>query len=539
MIHVPPFATTPRVFSIVSPLASALLVSSALLLATGSFALGQTPKGGSDDKPDISPLVKRLESKITSDKLRALRALMRMKIDAETARPLLEKQLSAKDAEFRKELVPAIEELLGSSGVDLLEKLYSDPYKDVRLRAVAAGCALWPQKDAQTFCRSAMDDPDYAFRMKVVTTVRQKHAKDPAAIELFRKALDDRSEVVQRSAVFALQAARDAGSVAKLRAMARTVPDQVAIPIVEEALPAIGNADAIDALISVLPKPTPAEKGETKSSGPLRPSDLTRAAAARGLARIKATKALPALRSLLDDPSEILRLAGLRGIAAMRDGGAVGRLIELLSDRSMRVRRSTLITLRKIGPELARPAADATLKLLKDDKNAGIRAEAAGVYGLLLGKEAIAELVAAGKDSDDGVRFEAVGALTLIGKPAARALIPFLADEDLAVSAMAVEGLGEVGTKELIPDLLKVARADASEKRHVRIAVARAIGKIGGDASVDPLLELSKDTFPAVRQAAAEALAAVGGERATTRLREMMRDKSSTVRDAVRRGLAK
>ena len=507
---------TSRIRSFVVPL---LLVSLVALPASiGAFA-------GDDD---LDAIVTRLGSANMRDRIMGLRDMMRLKVPPQKARPILEKMIQDPAAEVRAELVWTIYELLDGKGTDLLEKLYADPDHKVRDGALRAACRMWNVPEARDLCRAGMDDPDHRARIEVINTLKEFFPHDPEAAALFRRGLEDPSEMVRRSAVFGAQAARDPKAVPLLAKILRESSDLAAVPAADEALATIGTDEAVDVLVSVLPRP----KGEPGK--PARPTDAVRAAAARALARIRNPKALPALRKVLDDPSLIVRLGAMEAILQMKDHEAAPLVCKQLSDKEERVRRFALRVLHQLGDTTC---IDRIRDMMFHDPLATIRATATVAYADLAGEKAIPDLLKLREDLDWSVRLEAAGSPAGLGKPAAKALAEFLQDTNADVRAMAITGLGQIGGADQVPALAKLIADKGKKNRQVRMAVAEALGSIGSRKGVPVLAELANDPDPAVRQRAAASLGRIGGAEARKALEILARDRVSSVRRAAKSAL--
>lgn len=498
------------------------LAAFALLLS----GLWLTPLPAPAAEPNLAPVIEKLGSPATRDRIIALRDLARAKPSVSQSKPIFEKVLADPAPEVRDELVWAVSEALGAEGAEILEKLYQDGDRTVRNSAIRASCKMWNNVRLHELCKTAFSDPDYNSRNEVLTTLREDFPKDPRAGEIFRKALKDPSELVQRSAVFACQSARDPQCVPDLARLARTGSELVGVPAAEEALATIGNAEAVRELISLLPKP----KGEP--GRPARPSDEVRAAAARALHRIKDPKALPALRELLADPSVVVRVGAIGAITEMRDKEAVPKLLPLLNDKETRIRLYSLRGLRLIADP---SCVNAVRQLMKTDKEIQVRASAVLALTDLLGPKAIPDLAAAKDDMAWEVRSEIAGALGGLGSAAAPTLAKFLDDPASGVREMAIRNLGQIGGPEHIPALDAASKDLAKSNFQVRLAVASALGGLRHQDGLSVLGRLAADPEPAVRQAAAKALGQIGGPKAQKLLEPMLKDAVGSVRNEARR----
>ncbi len=501
-----------------------VLCCAALVLPVGSTGLARAAE------PNIQPAVEKLSASSTGERIAGLRELGRLKPSAPKVRPVLEKMLNDPSPEVRSEVVWAVSDLLAINGLDLLQKLYTDQDRAVRDGAIRAICKMWDQKPARETCSKAYKDPksDFSVRVEVLDTLRDGFTRDAAAGELFRAALKDPSEMVQRAGVFGVQSARDAKAIPDLVHLARTATDIVAEPATAEALATIGTPEAVQALIDLLPR------GKGEPGKPARPTDRVRAAAARALDRIGDAKALPALRAQLADPSSTVRVAVLGALTTMKDKQAVPQIVPMLKDKEPRVRQMALRALRQIGDP---SAADAVRAVLKDDKDVHVRAGAVTTLADLLGPKSIKDLEGLRDDLAPEVRLEAAADLAAFGKPAAPSLALFLKDGSADVRMRAIQGLGQIGGPEHIAAIAAAGGETGRAGVQVRLAIAEALGNIKHKDGLPALLKLAADPEPSVRQGAAQALGQVGGPEARKALDQLAKDQVAGVRNAARRAL--
>lgn len=477
---------------------------------------------------NLKPVIDRLSSEETQDRIAALRDISRLKPPAATIRPHLEKMLADNDPLVRADLVVAIQEVLGEKGIDLLEKLYADEDRLVRDETIKVACRMWDKPRPRELCKAAFEDPDFGARIEVISTLKEYFPSDNQAKEVFRRGLKDPSEQVQRAAVFGTQAARDPLAVADLIQIAKTSGDNAAEPAAAEALGTIGTPEAVKGLISLLPKPQPLPGKKA------RPSDLVRAGAARSLARIKNPDSLPALRTAAEDPVLIVRIGAIEGLTEMVDKKSTPLFVKLLQDPEERMRRLALRALRRVADPTV---GDAVRKVLRDDKVPTVRSMAASTLADLLKDKAIPDLAALKNDLDSSVRLEAAGALGGIGKAAASALTEFLNDSDYGVRGLTVDNLAQIGSAAQIPALVKAAEDTSKKNRQVRLAVAGALGRIKSPDGLPTLMKLAKDQDPSIRAQAAQALGQIGGPKAKETLDVLLKDEAPQVRVAARKAV--
>lgn len=476
---------------------------------------------------DLEPIRKQLDSRSVADRIRGIRDMMRQEVPAEAARPIIQDMLSDPEGTVRGELVWAVHELLGADGADLLDQLYQDPDRLVRDAAIRASCRMFDTKATRQLCQAASGDPDFAARVEVISTLREYFPEHPEAAAIFRKGLQDPSEMVQRAAVFGAQSARDPEAVPLLVDIAMNATDMAAVPAADEALATIGTEQAVDALVSML---TPQQTEDGKA----RPTDPVRAAAARALARIKPPKAVTALRKALDDSYVPMRIGAMSALVAIGDDDSAPLIAKQLGHETPRVRRYALRSLRQLGNPVVK---DQVAKILKDDPEAVVRATAVTTLADLAGEEAIPILENYAADPDASVRLEIAGSLAGMGGVAAPVLAQFIRDPDPGVRTLAIEGLGQTGGADEIAILADAVEKDAGKNTQVRGAVAEALGAIGDEQGLDLLSQLAGDPEPYVRQRAALALGRIGGAKAKAELEKLLKDSVARVRQAAQMAL--
>ena len=323
-------------------------------------------------------------------------------------------------------------------------------------------------------------------------------------------------------------------------------------------------------------------------------NDDLRASAGAALQAMKGV-AVPGLINALKDPRDNVRIRSAEVLAGIVDLRSVDGLSEaLMTDARKDVRAAaakTLSVLRGRGTDNS--ARDALIQGLKlDDTTAANAANALGEIQIGT-DEAIQELItmAMDKRGRETVRSAALSALTKLA--AAQAVQPMLllmlSDETSpALRKGAVAALGEIKVPESIPALVWVLGTRYEDikdfQRHlkrqyntlarlkeaiaelgvewtgeyappdyrtwgelkpipslVRSEVALSLGKIKGDAVVEPLIEaLREDERAAVRKSAAFALGEIAGELVVDPLIQALRnDKQGIVRQEAAVALGK
>lgn len=123
----------------------------------------------------------------------------------------------------------------------------------------------------------------------------------------------------------------------------------------------------------------------------------------------------------------------------------------------------------------------------------------------------------------------ATAALIRIGTPSVDSLIHLLDDGKICARSEAARALGEIGSDKAIEPLLELVRR--TEWSVVVFLAQQALEKIGLGA-VDPLIKALKDPSPTVRRVAAESLGKTGSKRSTEALTEMLGDPDKECRRA-------
>jgi HEAT repeat protein len=214
---------------------------------------------------------------------------------------------------------------------------------------------------------------------------------------------------------------------------------------------------------------------------------------------------------------------------------------EVLGERALRWKwEETIVAL----AEMCNQATEQTIWLSKQALNKGAKQAAFLAYRCWKASNAIASeqardsvieaLVAALRDRNIEVRWEAAWVLWEIGSPAVESLRVALHDPDVDVRRRAAEVLGEIGDHRAVESLI-IALHDPDAD--VRREVAAALGAIGNQRAVEPLITVLQDPDVKVRKSAAWALGQIGDSRAVEPLIVAFHDLSWDVLQSVRKAL--
>ena len=235
----------------------------------------------------------------------------------------------------------------------------------------------------------------------------------------------------------------------------------------------------------------------------------------------------------LASPDDTVRLLAVRTIA-VADHREAAMLAGALGDQSWRVRRAVADALAHGEDDSARDALIAAVRerhrdpgvlnaaltalvaadqdvvpslmalLSAHDSNAEVRTYTALALGLLEDARAVPPLVHALEDADSNVRFHAIEALGRIRSRAAALPVATIAEtREFSVAFAALETLSMIGEPSVAPSLVPLLQDDLLET-----AAAEALGQLGGEDVVEPLLALV-NRHPAAAAAVASALSAL------------------------------
>jgi len=293
------------------------------------------------------------------------------------------------------------------------------------------------------------------------------------------------------------------------------------------------------------------------------PASCRRAAMeAAGELRVKET--VDCLRFVLKkSPDDKLRKSAAYSLGRMSDRNSMGELLTALKDTSAHVRMRAAEALGEMGDGRAlEPLLNAA-----SDVSRHVRCAALASIGRLGIKSAMPSLVKAASDKSMEVRISAVKAVGALGEPGAYpVLIRCIRERQPALTRAAAEAMGyipDVRCLDVLCSLLEstdqecvwraaysiylltksglipieggraatlIQKAMRSKDGHVLRACALALGVIGNQNAVGPLIALLRDPRDYVRSAAAVALGRIGDRRALRPLRLAMRDGRPTVR---------
>lgn len=225
--------------------------------------------------------------------------------------------------------------------------------------------------------------------------------------------------------------------------------------------------------------------------------------AATALEYIGSTRAVEPLIQALTDEADTVRWCAARALGQIRSVEAVDALIQRLSDPDAEVQYHAASALGWIASE---NAAQPLLTLLTSGTSPKPRSAAAYAFYRIRNDRASDVLISCLADPNIEVR--AGAAFALGGQQTVKAITPLtvlLQDPAEDVRANAVFSLGRIRDEKAVPFLIFIFRNDQNPR--VRENVIRALGQIGSENVVEPLVLAASSLFDSDR--AVEALAQV------------------------------
>jgi HEAT repeat protein len=318
-------------------------------------------------------------------------------------------------------------------------------------------------------------------------------------------ALKHKNPYVRLVAAQLLGEIRDSQAIEPLIALLHDKDWDIQLAVVG-ALGQIGDRRAVEPLITAL-----SDKHE----------DM-RGKAAEALGQIGDKRAVEPLTAALHDEYLRVRYPAVEALGQMGEI-AVDSLIVALNDMNADVREKATEALGQIGDKRA---VESLITALHNEENEDVRRKAAKALGIIGDSRAVESLVVSLHDENIPVSLVAVDALGQIGESAVEPLIIALKDEHWDTQAFAADYLGQIGESAVEP--LIIALRDVNEE--VRSWTAEILGRIGDSRAVVPLIDAVKDQDLGVQQSAVRALGKIDNEQAVASLIAALQDEDLFVR---------
>ena len=456
------------------------------------------------------------------------------------------------DSVVRREIARLLGQVKDVRAVEPLIAVLKDSDPGVRCAAAEALGQLGDERAVEPLI-AALGDSDSGVRAAVTQALEQ--LRDKRAVEPLIAALGDSDSGVRAAVPQALEQLRDQRAVEPLIAALGDSDSGVHVAVTQ-ALGQLGDERAVEPLIAIL---------RDSDSG-------VRVAAAQALGQLRDERAVEPLIVALEDWtafSVLLREVGPKRIEVIKAVAQVAAL-GLMESREL-VDNAPSTVLETVSWEKAEyaksklEAAGAVVEVV----------EVKGKYvpGQLGGKRAVEPLIVALRDSDSGVRVAAAQALGQLGdKRAVEPLILALEDRtafsvllrklgpkkiEVIKAVRQVAALGLKESKELVDSapstVLETVSWGKAEYAKSKLeaagavvevvevkgkdAAAEALGQLGDERAVEPLIVALGDSDSGVHVAVTQALGQLGDERAVEPLIAILRDSDSGVRVAAAQAL--
>lgn len=240
--------------------------------------------------------------------------------------------------------------------------------------------------------------------------------------------------------------------------------------------------------------------------------------AARRLGDLPHARTTAALMATLNDSNAKVQYAAVSSLIKHNDRAALGPLLEVL---------------------LTTPESSLWKLIVL---SAGLRLRAGLLDMVVAGDTSTADRVLPALESPVFTAHQQALFARVLGRTGdprqAGRLLAMLGLEDDVLRTAAAEALGWLGEERAVEPLIAILR-DETNHEAVREAAAEALGKLGSAAAVEPLIAALGDTSEWLRRAAAAALGELGYHRAVEALSGLLQDDSLMVQDAAFESLKK
>jgi HEAT repeat protein len=331
---------------------------------------------------------------------------------------------------------------------------------------------------------------------------------DSNAVEALETSMADPNPRFRRFAVAALSKIDDT-RVPDLLAGAMTDEDAVVRQNAIYGLMSLGDQRSADLLLAATQDP----------------DERVRSAAARGLRRIGGPDVADTLIAMLNDPSEMVAESASISLGHLGIDRAVQPLIDALQSDRKHLVQSSARALAQVGdPRAVGPLID-LLRTSEDHQLFSRAATALEKFNLDSEVESLATMI---HDPDIRRRRLAVGLLGHIHDDRIPDILAqALQDDDpktVRSAALGMASHGDRRTFDILTDMLQIRTGPDSprhsDKPYIRVAAAKALGKLGDPRAAEPLADALSD--PSVELAAASSLVKLGDGRGLAHLLSML-----------------
>lgn len=369
----------------------------------------------------------------------------------------------------------------------------------------------------------------------------------PALVALGR--VDGRCRVLMRDQVAELDSDAQEALVDPLKVALKTKGDPVASAFALNLLSGLKGAELQSMYVAL-----------TRHKAP-----ELRVAAIEALVQGGQKQSVQSLNAATKDPDPRVRAAAATGLSKISSPKSESLLISALSDEHASVRRNAAQTLVGFDSKAVAAAASTALNSESDPGVVEYLLEIVGKGGT---DEALITLRKYLSSDDSELQHRAMSTLRRLRNPkGAKLVAPFLSSENDETRRLAVETVGQLKHKSVLPELRRILRADSLESiraaaakslgelkdaeatgdleeslhdgRLVRCQAVIALGSIGDKKSVPAILAQLRDSAPEIRYHACNAIAQVGELSDPEPLQSLLEDGESMVRRGAEAALTK
>ncbi|MBD3209855.1 hypothetical protein GF318_00555 [Candidatus Micrarchaeota archaeon] len=444
-----------------------------------------------------------------------------------TAIPLLIKTLDDKDVYVKSNAIDSLGRIGHFSAIPSLKRCLDDKYPYIRMDAVSALKNIGSLAGLSGLVK-ALSDENRHVRANSAEAIEELAKKYPESTALLKavaplgKTLTGKGILKFRGATALREIADNHPDSPELR---KAVPglleslenqDSYLLKNSIELLGKIKDPRSIPKLIEKLDMRTP----DVRSS-------LVSSLAEAGRA------AVPALCDALGSSEPLVAAGAANALGKIKDKRAIKPLVSLLGSREYHVSYTASRALSNIG----QPAVPYLLDALQSRKKLA-RANASMVLGTIGGEDARKALAGVSENDPDGyVRNSAKNALRFCTETIP-ALLSSLGDSENKIRAAAARKLGETGVNPFV--YLEIAlMLEKPNPPEAREGAAMALGELGDERAVRPLVAALDDENAEVRISALEALGKIGDSSAVPELMQSLEDYDWRVRQKASLALKK
>jgi len=465
-------------------------------------------------------LIAELETIIRGDvstdiKVAAIESIDRL--GASPARGLLEELLGPGERNVRISALYVLGQLGDPASLERIRPLIDDRDAQVRRYAMSV-LRKFDRDEVLRLLEAAWPELSSRARPDVVRTLGQ--LKGDQAVALLQRFDKDAPEDLRTQVAAALGTIGGSEAVQLLREMYDQGGDKLKSQVIR-SLGALEDSGSVALLLETL------HKGDAK----FRPVVI------EALVQIGDTGALPDLIDLLtaEDSGPELQSALIGALGRFGDSSVNPYLLEMLENTGDdQTKMNLLLSLGNL------PQPDLWKKLAPwlEDDNPQVANAAIYAMSLLSDPASLEALYPLLESEDMNLQISVLTLLAEMKTPqAAKHVLPLLDSENTAVKSTAIQVLGVLGDRSILPRIRQ--ELETSADANVRVAAVMTLGELGDEASVERLAGLLESGGLDMKMATMEALGKIDGAAARAALRKQMNEGDFWIAYAAKISLAR